>query len=109
MAFAKAQKSKACYKRFQVKLKRRREGKTDYRARIRLINQDINKYKTPEYRFVLSTSRSRSSASCVNIHMPRIKGSRLASGGYLISLNEEERGESAKKGELPSSSGRGGK
>ncbi|KAF4352525.1 hypothetical protein G4B88_013355, partial [Cannabis sativa] len=51
--FVKAQKSKAYFKRFQVKFKRRREGKTDYRARIRLINQDKNKYNTPKYRFVV--------------------------------------------------------
>ncbi|KAG5224794.1 60S ribosomal protein [Salix suchowensis] len=53
MAFAKAQKSRAYSKRFQVKFKRRRAGKTDYRARIRLINQDKNKYNTPKYRFVV--------------------------------------------------------
>ncbi|KAK4440939.1 60S ribosomal protein L5 [Sesamum alatum] len=53
MAFVKAQKSKAYFKRFQVKFKRRRQGKTDYRARIRLINQDKNKYNTPKYRFVV--------------------------------------------------------
>ncbi|KAM5548267.1 60S ribosomal protein L5 [Rosa sericea] len=53
MAFAKAHKSKAYFKRLQVKYKRRREGKTDYRARIRLINQDKNKYNTPKYRFVV--------------------------------------------------------
>ncbi|KAJ0809557.1 putative ribosomal protein L5 eukaryotic/L18 archaeal [Helianthus annuus] len=41
------------YKRFQVKFKRRREGKTDYRARVRLINQDKNKYNTPKYRYVV--------------------------------------------------------
>ncbi|XP_031479437.1 60S ribosomal protein L5 isoform X1 [Nymphaea colorata] len=52
-AFAKAQKTKAYFKRFQVKYKRRRQGKTDYRARIRLINQDKNKYNTPKYRFVV--------------------------------------------------------
>ncbi|KAI5567801.1 hypothetical protein POPTR_013G128600v4 [Populus trichocarpa] len=56
MAYAKAQKSKAYSKRFQVKFKRRREGKTDYRARIRLINQDKNKYNTPKYRFVVRFS-----------------------------------------------------
>ncbi|KAG2309533.1 hypothetical protein Bca52824_029281 [Brassica carinata] len=28
-------------------------GKTDYRARIRLINQDKNKYNTPKYRYVV--------------------------------------------------------
>uniref|UniRef100_A0A5B7BHZ2 Large ribosomal subunit protein uL18 C-terminal eukaryotes domain-containing protein n=1 Tax=Davidia involucrata TaxID=16924 RepID=A0A5B7BHZ2_DAVIN len=53
MAFVKAQKKRAYFKRFQVKFKRRREGKTDYRARIRLINQDKNKYNTPKYRFVV--------------------------------------------------------
>ncbi|KAL2456416.1 60S ribosomal protein L5-2 [Abeliophyllum distichum] len=53
LVFVKAQKSKAYFKRFQVKYKRRREGKTDYRARIRLINQDKNKYNTPKYRFVV--------------------------------------------------------
>ncbi|KAK2406907.1 60S ribosomal protein L5-B [Trifolium repens] len=53
MVYVKSQKSKAYYKRYQVKFKRRREGKTDYRARIRLINQDKNKYNTPKYRFVV--------------------------------------------------------
>ncbi|EEF37766.1 ribosomal protein L5, putative [Ricinus communis] len=53
MAFVKAQKTRAYFKRFQVKYKRRREGKTDYRARIRLINQDKNKYNTPKYRLVV--------------------------------------------------------
>ncbi|XVE72633.1 hypothetical protein DITRI_Ditri11bG0053800 [Diplodiscus trichospermus] len=52
MVYVKAQKSKAYFKRFQVKFKRRREGKTDYRARNRLINQDKNKYNTPKYRLV---------------------------------------------------------
>ncbi|XP_010551993.1 PREDICTED: 60S ribosomal protein L5-like [Tarenaya hassleriana] len=53
MPFVKAQKSRAYFKRYQVKFKRRRAGKTDYRARIRLINQDKNKYNTPKYRFVV--------------------------------------------------------
>ncbi|CAN0914146.1 60S ribosomal protein L5 [Linum grandiflorum] len=53
MAFAKSQKNRAYYKRYQVKYRRRRDGKTDYRARIRLINQDKNKYNTPKYRFVV--------------------------------------------------------
>uniref|UniRef100_A0A0C9S0U4 TSA: Wollemia nobilis Ref_Wollemi_Transcript_28804_1295 transcribed RNA sequence n=1 Tax=Wollemia nobilis TaxID=56998 RepID=A0A0C9S0U4_9CONI len=56
MVFVKAQKSKAYFKRFQVKFKRRRQGKTDYRARLRLINQDKNKYNTPKYRFVVRFS-----------------------------------------------------
>ncbi|XP_071911847.1 uncharacterized protein [Coffea arabica] len=34
MAFVKAQKRKAYFKHYQVSFKRRREGKTDYRARL---------------------------------------------------------------------------
>ncbi|KAM0021148.1 putative ribosomal protein L5 eukaryotic/L18 archaeal [Helianthus debilis subsp. tardiflorus] len=41
------------FKRFQVKFKRRRQVKTDYRARVRLINQDKNKYNTPKYRYAV--------------------------------------------------------
>ncbi|VEL26210.1 unnamed protein product [Protopolystoma xenopodis] len=46
-------KNKAYFKRYQVKFRRRREGKTDYYARKRLIWQDKNKYNTPKYRFVV--------------------------------------------------------
>eukprot|EP00013_Stygamoeba_regulata_P025840 CAMPEP_0177645312 /NCGR_PEP_ID=MMETSP0447-20121125/9182_1 /TAXON_ID=0 /ORGANISM="Stygamoeba regulata, Strain BSH-02190019" /LENGTH=299 /DNA_ID=CAMNT_0019147787 /DNA_START=45 /DNA_END=944 /DNA_ORIENTATION=- len=52
MAFVKVLKNKAYFKRFQTKYRRRREGKTDYYARKRLITQDKNKYNTPKYRFV---------------------------------------------------------
>lgn len=37
----------------QVKYRRRREGKTDYRARLRLCTQDKNKYNTPKYRLIV--------------------------------------------------------
>jgi len=53
MGFVKIVKDRAYYKRFQVKYRRRREGKTDYRARKRLISQDKNKYNSPRYRFVV--------------------------------------------------------
>merc|ERR1712183_434560 len=46
-------KSRAYFKRFQVKFKRRREGKTDYYARKRLVTQDKNKYNTPKYRMIV--------------------------------------------------------
>jgi len=46
-------KSRAYFKRFQVKFKRRREGKTDYYARKRLVTQDKNKYNTPKYRLIV--------------------------------------------------------
>merc|ERR1712188_171420 len=53
MGFVKVVKNKAYYKRFQVKYKRRREGKKDYYARKRLVAQDKNKFATPKYRFVV--------------------------------------------------------
>ncbi|KAK3001909.1 hypothetical protein RJ639_020735, partial [Escallonia herrerae] len=64
--FVKSQKSKAYFKRYQVKFKRRREGKTDYRARIRLINQDKNKYNTPKYRFVVRFTNKDITAQIVS-------------------------------------------
>jgi large subunit ribosomal protein L5e len=53
MPFVKIQKNKAYFKRYQVKFRRRREGKTDFYARRRLIVQDKNKYSTPKYRLVV--------------------------------------------------------
>lgn len=53
MGFVKIVKNKAYYKRYQVKFRRRREAKTDYYARQRLIIQDKNKYKSPKYRLVV--------------------------------------------------------
>ena len=53
MGFTKVVKNKAYFKRYQVKLRRRREGKTDYYARKRLVTQDKTKYASPKYRFVV--------------------------------------------------------
>jgi large subunit ribosomal protein L5e len=53
MGFVKIVKNNAYFKRYQVKFRRRRECKTDYYARKRLIIQDKNKYQTPKYRFVV--------------------------------------------------------
>lgn len=40
-------------RRYQVKYKRRRSGKTDYYARKRLVTQAKNKYNAPKYRLVI--------------------------------------------------------
>jgi len=53
MPYIKVVKTRAYFKRFQVKFKRRREGKTDYYARKRLTVQDKNKYNSPKYRLVV--------------------------------------------------------
>lgn len=39
--------------RYQTKYRRRREGKTDYYARKRLVTQAKNKYNAPKYRLVV--------------------------------------------------------
>jgi len=56
MPFVKIIKTRSYSKRFQTKFKRRRENKTDYYARQRLIVQDKNKYNTPKYRMVVRFS-----------------------------------------------------
>jgi large subunit ribosomal protein L5e len=56
MGYVKVVKSSPYFSRFQVKYKRRRSGKTDYRARLRLCTQDKNKYNTHKYRLVVRFS-----------------------------------------------------
>jgi large subunit ribosomal protein L5e len=74
MAFVKVYKTKAYYKRFQTRFRRRREGKTDYYARKRLIIQDKNKYNTAKYRLVARITCSR--VICQVIYAT-IKGDRV--------------------------------
>ena len=58
MAYVKVSLSSAYFSRYQVKYKRRRQGKTDYRARLRLCGQDKNKYNTPKYRLCVRFTNS---------------------------------------------------
>jgi len=53
MTFVKVVKTRPYFKRYQVKFRRRREGKTDYKARRRLVAQAKTKYNSPKYRFVV--------------------------------------------------------
>ncbi|KAF8316895.1 hypothetical protein DL93DRAFT_723873 [Clavulina sp. PMI_390] len=53
MPYIKQVKTNAYFSRYQVKYRRRREGKTDYYARKRLISQAKNKYNSPKYRLVV--------------------------------------------------------
>lgn len=53
MVFVRITKSKAYFKRFQTKFKRRRDGKTNYRMRRRLITQDKSKFNAPRYRLIV--------------------------------------------------------
>jgi len=59
MAFVKVVKNKAYFKRFQVKNRRRREGKTDFRARRKMVRQDKNKFNNRKYRLVVRFTNKR--------------------------------------------------
>lgn len=83
MGFVKVVKNKQYFKRFQVKFKRRREGKTDYYARKRLIAQDKNKYNTPKYRLVVRLSNR--DITC-QIAYSRIEGDKIMCAAYSHEL-----------------------
>ncbi|KAK9480537.1 hypothetical protein V1514DRAFT_302579 [Lipomyces japonicus] len=53
MPFTKQVKTPAYFSRYQTPYRRRREGKTDYYARKRLITQHKAKYNSPKYRLVV--------------------------------------------------------
>jgi len=53
MAFVKVLKNRAFFKRFQVQKRRRREGKTDFLARRKMVRQDKNKYNNKKYRLIV--------------------------------------------------------
>jgi large subunit ribosomal protein L5e len=59
MAFVKIVKNKAYSSRMQTKPRRRRQGKTDYFARRRLVCQDKNKYESRKYRLVVRRTSTK--------------------------------------------------
>jgi len=83
MGFVKVVKNKAYFKRFQVKFRRRREGRTDYFARKRLTFQDKNKYNTPKYRLVVRFSNK--DVTC-QVAYARIQGDVVICAAYAHEL-----------------------
>lgn len=83
MGFVKVVKNKQYFKRYQVKFKRRREGKTDYYARKRLTVQDKNKYNTPKYRLVVRFSNR--DITC-QVAYSRIEGDKIMCAAYSHEL-----------------------
>jgi len=83
MGFVKVVKNKAYFKRFQVKFKRRREGKTDYYARKRLVVQEKNKYNTPKYRMIVRFSNKD---ICCQIAYAKLCGDIVVTAAYAHEL-----------------------
>jgi len=59
MGYVKIVKNKAYSKRYQTKFRRRRQGKTDYYARKRMVVNDKDKYDSKKYRFVVRRTNRR--------------------------------------------------
>jgi len=85
MPFVKVVKTKAYSKRFQVKFKRRRENKTDYYARARMVVQDKNKYNSPKHRLVVRISNKQ--VTC-QIAYASLKSDRILAVAYSSELSK---------------------
>jgi large subunit ribosomal protein L5e len=83
MAFSKVVKNKAYFKRFQVKFRRRREGKTDYYQRRKLVIQDKNKYNSPKYRFIV---RLTNRTVITQVAYSTIEGDHIIAAAYSSEL-----------------------
>lgn len=83
MGFVKVVKNKQYFKRFQVKFRRRREGRTDYFARKRLVIQEKNKYNTPKYRLIV---RFTNKDIICQIAYARIEGDVIICAAYAHEL-----------------------
>lgn len=83
MPFVKVVKNKAYFKRFQVKYRRRREGRTDYYARRQMVLQDKTKFGSPKYRLVVRISNKDVVAQVVQA---KIKGDEVLMAAYAHEL-----------------------
>jgi large subunit ribosomal protein L5e len=85
MGFLKVVKTKAYFKRYQVKYRRRREGKTDFYARKRLVIQDKNKFNSPKYRLIV---RFTNKDIITQIAMSKISGDHILAAAYGHELSQ---------------------
>lgn len=83
MAFHPEIKTPAYHSRFQVPFRRRREGKTDYYARKRLVVQSKAKYNSPKYRLVVRFSKKDITAQIVS---SQISGDVVFTAAYAHEL-----------------------
>jgi len=77
MGFIKVLKNKAYSSRYQTKFRRRREGKTDYYARKRLVFQEKDIYDSRKYRFCVRRTNKR--IICQVIHATLVGDKVIAS------------------------------
>eukprot|EP01060_Flectonema_neradi_P019642 TRINITY_DN268_c0_g1_i1.p1 TRINITY_DN268_c0_g1~~TRINITY_DN268_c0_g1_i1.p1 ORF type:complete len:317 (+),score=79.32 TRINITY_DN268_c0_g1_i1:48-998(+) len=85
MGFVKVQKNNAYFKRYQVKYRRRREGKTDYLQRRLMVTQAKNKYQAAKYRLVARISNRHVTCQIVSAEL---KGDRTHASAYSHELKD---------------------
>lgn len=76
-------KTPAYHSRFQVPFRRRRQGKTDYYARKRLVTQHKAKYNSPKYRLVVRFSKKDITAQVIS---SKITGDYVFTAAYAHEL-----------------------
>jgi len=79
----KKTKNRAYYMRFNPKMRRRRQAKTDYQARSTLVYQDKDKYNAPKYRFVVRISNRQVTCQVVS---SKIVGDEILACAYSSEL-----------------------
>ena len=83
MKLIKKIKTRSFHSRFQVKWRRRREGKTNYYSRKKLLLQDKQKYNVAKYRLVVRFSKKN--ILCQLIYS-RLEGDFVISSSYSRNL-----------------------
>jgi len=83
MGFLKVIKNSTYFKRYQVQFRRRRDGKTDYYARKRLVTQDKNKYNTPKSRLIV---RFTNKDVIAQIAYSTVEGDHILASAYAHEL-----------------------
>jgi len=84
MKLIKKVKNSSFHSRFQVKWRRRREGKTNYHSRKHLLIQDKQKFNAAKYRLVVRLSKRN--ILCQLIYF-RLEGDFVLSSSYSKKLN----------------------
>jgi len=81
--FVKVVKNRTYFSRLQIKYRRRRQGKTNYRKRRQLVAQDKNKYNTPKHRLCVRLSNKDVTAQII---IAKIQGDVVLAAAYSHEL-----------------------
>jgi len=84
MVRSRVSKTSSYFTRFNVKFRRRREGKTDYKARRGMVTQSKNRYHTPKFRLILRFSNKN--ISC-QVAYTTLAGDKICCHAYARELS----------------------